>query len=106
MNNQSRRNFIRNSFAVAAGFTIVPRHVLGRGYLAPSDQLTKAMRMAKERGCFVPWTYVFADASVTGRTQLRRGYRGWSGPPRREAEPSNHHDVQVQYGLLRKRDSS
>ena len=43
MNNQSRRNFIRNSCAVAAGFTIVPRHVLGRGYLAPSDQLTKAI---------------------------------------------------------------
>ena len=28
---------------MAAGFTIVPRHVLGRGYLAPSDQLTKAI---------------------------------------------------------------
>ncbi|WP_261387458.1 hypothetical protein [Chitinophaga pinensis] len=26
-----------------AAFTIVPRHVLGRGYLAPSDQLTKGV---------------------------------------------------------------
>jgi predicted dehydrogenase len=43
MSNQSRRKFLRNSIAVAAGVTIVPRHVLGRGYLAPSDQLTKAI---------------------------------------------------------------
>jgi predicted dehydrogenase len=28
---------------VAAGFAIVPRHVLGRGHIAPSDQLTKAI---------------------------------------------------------------
>ncbi|SHM84501.1 Predicted dehydrogenase [Chitinophaga jiangningensis] len=39
----SRRSFIRNSLGALAAFTIVPRHVLGRGYLAPSDQLTKAV---------------------------------------------------------------
>lgn len=46
MNNakkNSRRRFIRNTAAVLAGFTIVPRHVLGRGFLAPSDQLTKGI---------------------------------------------------------------
>jgi hypothetical protein len=26
-----------------AGISIVPRHVLGRGFLAPSDQLTKGI---------------------------------------------------------------
>ena len=40
---QSRRRFIKNSLGTIAAFTIVPRHVLGRGYLAPSDQLTKAV---------------------------------------------------------------
>src|SRR6476646_11944950 len=35
----SRRNFIRNSALAAAGFMIVPRHVLGRGFVAPSDKL-------------------------------------------------------------------
>jgi hypothetical protein len=40
---KSRRNFIRNSAAVAAGFFIVPRHVLGKGYIPPSDQLTKGI---------------------------------------------------------------
>lgn len=39
----SRRNFIRNSVLVAGGLLIVPRHVLGgKGYVAPSDQLTVA----------------------------------------------------------------
>ena len=37
--NSSRRNFIRNGSLVAAGITIVPRHVLGRGFIAPSDKL-------------------------------------------------------------------
>ena len=36
MNYQNRRGFIRQSLAAAA-FTIVPRHVLGKGWLAPSD---------------------------------------------------------------------
>lgn len=42
-NHSSRRSFLRNSVGVLAAFTIVPRHVLGRGYLAPSDTLTKAV---------------------------------------------------------------
>lgn len=39
----SRRSFIRNTAGTLALFTIVPRHVLGRGFIAPSDQLTKAV---------------------------------------------------------------
>ncbi|HKH59420.1 MAG TPA: Gfo/Idh/MocA family oxidoreductase [Flavitalea sp.] len=35
----SRRDFIKNSSLVTAGFFIVPRHVLGRGFVAPSDKL-------------------------------------------------------------------
>jgi predicted dehydrogenase len=43
-NTNSRREFIKKSAAALAGFTIVPRFVLGgKGYLAPSDQLTKAV---------------------------------------------------------------
>ena len=38
----SRRKFIRNSSMAAAGFFIVPRHVLGRGFVAPSDKLNVA----------------------------------------------------------------
>jgi predicted dehydrogenase len=35
----SRRNFIRNAGIAAAGFYIIPRHVMGRGFIAPSDKL-------------------------------------------------------------------
>src|SRR3954467_9607364 len=37
--NSSRRNFIRDTSLAASSFFIVPRHVLGRGYVAPSDKL-------------------------------------------------------------------
>ena len=37
--NKSRREFIRNTSIAATGFFIVPRHVLGRGFVAPSDKL-------------------------------------------------------------------
>ncbi|MEO8821551.1 MAG: Gfo/Idh/MocA family oxidoreductase [Ginsengibacter sp.] len=39
----SRRDFLKNTALTAAGFYIVPRHVLGgKGFLAPSDMLTIA----------------------------------------------------------------
>ena len=38
----SRRKFIRNASLAAGSFFIVPRHVLGRGFTAPSDTLTIA----------------------------------------------------------------
>ncbi len=38
----SRRNFIKNTALAATGFYIVPRHVLGRGFTAPSDKLNIA----------------------------------------------------------------
>src|SRR3546814_15459190 len=39
----SRRTCLKGSAATLAAFTIIPRHVLGKGFLAPSDQLTKAV---------------------------------------------------------------
>lgn len=38
----SRRRFLRDTSLAATGFFIVPRHVLGRGYIAPSDKLNIA----------------------------------------------------------------
>ena len=35
----SRKNFIKNTALSAAGLYIVPRHVLGKGFVAPSDKL-------------------------------------------------------------------
>jgi predicted dehydrogenase len=47
--NLSRRDFIQNS-AFAAGFFIVPRHVLGKGFTAPSDKLNIAAVGAGGKG--------------------------------------------------------
>ena len=46
----SRRKFIKNSTLAAASFFIVPRHVLGRGYVAPSDRLNLAAIGAGGKG--------------------------------------------------------
>jgi len=43
LKNTSRRSFVKKTTAAAAGFMIVPRHVLGgQGYVAPSDKLNIA----------------------------------------------------------------
>lgn len=39
----SRRHFIKNAGLALGAFSIVPRHVLGKGFLAPSDTLTKGI---------------------------------------------------------------
>lgn len=41
-NETSRRSFLKNTALATAGFFIVPRFVLGRGFLAPSDRLLVA----------------------------------------------------------------
>src|SRR5215469_14512064 len=46
----SRREFLRGTAMAATGFFIVPRHVLGRGFLAPSDRLTVAAIGAGGKG--------------------------------------------------------
>src|SRR5947209_5829937 len=38
----SRRGLLRSAAASAAAFSIVPRHVLGRGFVPPSDKVTIA----------------------------------------------------------------
>lgn len=41
-NKKTRRDFLRTSSLAAAGFFIIPRHVLGKGFVAPSDKLNIA----------------------------------------------------------------
>ena len=39
----TRRSFLKNSAIVGSVFSIVPRHVLGKGFIAPSDKITMAL---------------------------------------------------------------
>jgi predicted dehydrogenase len=48
--NNSRRTFIKSGAAVAGSFIIVPRHVLGKGFTAPSDKLNLACIGAGGKG--------------------------------------------------------
>ncbi len=38
------------------------------------QQLKRALTKANDHGHFVPWSYVFADAAVSGTTPFRTGY--------------------------------
>lgn len=49
-NNNSRRSFIKNSALTALGISIIPRHVMGRGFIAPSDKLNIAVVGAGGKG--------------------------------------------------------
>src|SRR5687767_6799091 len=42
MSEITRRKFVATAAAAGAGLTIVPRHVLGRGFQAPSDTVNVA----------------------------------------------------------------
>lgn len=46
----TRRSFIKKTALAATGFYIVPRHVLGRGFTAPSDKLNLAAVGAGGKG--------------------------------------------------------
>jgi predicted dehydrogenase len=48
--NLSRRGFLRQSSLAATGFFIIPRHVMGRGFVAPSDKLNIAAIGAGGKG--------------------------------------------------------
>jgi predicted dehydrogenase len=100
----SRRAFLRNVTAGTAGFAIVPRHVLGRGFTAPSDTLNIAgvgvggmgksnlVNLATQNivaMCDVDWDYAgktfdHLDTEITNlRTRIEQG----PPPPRAGQAP-------------------
>src|SRR5579872_2360285 len=100
---RTRRDFLTHAAAVGAGLAIVPRHVLGRGFVAPSDRLniaavgvggqgrTNLINLATENIvalCDVDWGYAnkgfsSLDADIT-RQQERVDGTHVDGQGRRE----------------------
>src|SRR5690242_16084631 len=79
--NISRRKFVEMTAVAGVAFTIVPRHVLGRGYVAPSDKITLAYIGVGTQGIrellpllAVPEIQVVA---VCDPNKEARGYRDW-----------------------------
>jgi len=90
MAKQSRRGFLTDVAITGAGLTIIPRHVLGRGFTAPSDTLNIAgvgvggqgrgdlINLASENIvalCDVDWEYAdrgFASLETSVKSQQER----------------------------------
>lgn len=77
----TRRKFVGVTATAGLAFTIVPRHVLGRGYIAPSDKITLAYIGMGTQGIrellpllAVPEIQVVA---VCDPNKEARGYRDW-----------------------------
>ena len=99
----SRRGFVTKVAVTSAGFAIVPRHVLGRGFTAPSDTLNVAavgvggmgrsnlVSLASENIvaiCDVDWEYAdqgFADLDNQIKTLQERLDRP-AGQPKLDAQ--------------------
>ena len=94
-----RRDFVRSASLAAAGLTIVPRHVLGRGQTAPSDLRQRCRHRRRRHGpiqrhpalasqnivalCDVDWSFVvtwFRRPPAAGSTA--GGESAWPKPVR------------------------
>jgi hypothetical protein len=77
----SRRKFVEMTAAAGLGFTIVPRHVLGRGFVAPSDKITLAYIGVGTQGIreLLPLLAVLEIqvVAVADPNKEARGYRDW-----------------------------
>ena len=75
----NRRTFLT---AAAAAFTIVPRHVLGQGFIAPSDQITLAYIGAGTEGLREMLALLASPqiriVAVCDANKHAVGYRDWS----------------------------
>jgi GFO/IDH/MocA oxidoreductase family protein len=77
----NRRKFVELTAAAAAAFTIVPRHVLGKGFIAPSDKITLAYIGTGTEGLreMLPMLTVpeIQIVAVCDPNKEARGYRDW-----------------------------
>ncbi|MDR0712773.1 MAG: Gfo/Idh/MocA family oxidoreductase [Bacteroidales bacterium] len=61
----SRRQFLTTGLAAAA-FTVIPRHVLGRGFLAPSDQITLGVIGTGKQGKYLALEFAKRAKIIAG----------------------------------------
>ena len=97
----SRRTFLRNGLLAAAGFYIVPRNVLGRGFTAPSDKLQIAGIGAGGKGESDLYNFFKSgkadivaladvDSRQTEKSRARRGSLSNKFSPKQIGEINNH----------------
>jgi len=70
----TRRKFLKVASLASAGFTIVPRHVLGRGFTAPSDKINLGIIGLGKQGNILARLFVENTAA-----QIVAGSEVWTG---------------------------
>ena len=98
----TRRSFVTDVGLAGAGLAIVPRHVLGKGFEAPSDRLNIACVGVGGQGranlinlasqnivalCDVDWDYAGQALDRLARPTRRASARGWRPSGRSPARP-------------------
>src|SRR6266536_3149618 len=77
----NRRKFVELTATAALGFTVVPRHVLGKGYIPPSDKVTLAYIGTGTEGIreMLPMLAVpeIQIVAVCDPNKEARNYRDW-----------------------------
>lgn len=74
----SRRAFIRNSAIVAGGISIVPRHVLGRGFTAPSDKINLGfIGLGKQGGLLARFFTTNTDVQIVAGAEVWQSKQAW-----------------------------
>ncbi len=78
----NRRNFVKTVSTTALGLTILPRHVLGKGFVAPSDKITLGYIGCGTQGIreLLPLlaNSQFQVTCVADPAKLAIGYKDWS----------------------------
>lgn len=74
----SRRTFIRNSSIVLGGITIIPRHVLGRGFTAPSDKVNLGfIGLGKQGGILARFFTSNTDVQIVAGAEVWLPKQKW-----------------------------
>lgn len=77
-NKLSRRKFLRNTAIVAGGITIVPRHVLGRGFTPPSDKVNLGfIGLGKQGGILARFFTTNTDVQIVAGAEVWRTKQEW-----------------------------
>ena len=124
MSKVSRRDFVTKAAATTAAVSIVPRHVLGRGYTAPSDRLniagigvggmgrTNLLNLGLDNNivalCDVDWGYAGPQwSAATFEDAIKReGDRLLKGDLTEEARKNSEHRVGSLKRILAKMDEA
>lgn len=77
-NTISRRKFIKNSSILLGGFSIVPRHVLGKGFTAPSDKINLGfIGLGKQGGILAKYFLSNTDVQIVAGAEVWLPKQEW-----------------------------